>query len=66
VATVACAQDDAHDSRGVALAATALAIAAPKPKPPLIAARRLSFSRWNYSQVAWFIATSDTVRERLV
>jgi glycosyltransferase involved in cell wall biosynthesis len=63
----------AHDSRGVALAATALAIAAPKPKPPLIAARRSefrvnrsSFSRWKYSQVDWFIATSDTVRDRLV
>jgi hypothetical protein len=56
----------AHDSRGVALAATALVIAAPKPKPPLIAARRSSFSHWKYSQVDWFIATSDTVHERLV
>ena len=63
----------AHDSRSVALAATAIAMVAPKPKPPLIATRRSafrvnrsSFSRWKYATVDRFIATSDTVRDRLV
>lgn len=63
----------AHDSRAVALAATALAMVTPTPRPALIASRRselrvdrTSFSRWKYSQVDWFIATSETVRERLL
>jgi len=63
----------AHDSRAVALAATAIAMVAPTPKPALIASRRSefrvdrsSFSKWKYSQVDWFIATSETVRDRLL
>lgn len=63
----------AHDSHAVAMAATALAIAAPSPRPPLLASRRSefrvdrsSFSRWKYAQVDGFIATSGTVRDRLI
>jgi len=63
----------AHDPHGVAMAATALSITSPKPKPPLVAARRVefriahnSFSRWKYSQVDCFIANSGAIRDRLV
>lgn len=63
----------AHDPRGVAIAATALAIAAPDPRPPLVASRRIeypvarnSFSRWKYSQVDRFLAISRAVRDRLI
>ena len=63
----------AHDPHGVAMAATALSIAAPVPRPPLVASRRIeyriarhSFSRWKYSQVDRFIAISAAVRNRLV
>lgn len=63
----------AHDPHGVAMAATALSIAAPTPRPPLVASRRIeyriahnSFSRWKYSQVDRFIAISRAVRDRLV
>ncbi len=63
----------AHDPHGVAVAAMALSIAAPTPRPPLVASRRIefrighnSFSRWKYSQVDCFIANSDAIRNRLV
>lgn len=63
----------AHDPHAVAMAATALSIAAPVPRPPLVASRRLelrmarnSFSRWKYGQVDCFIASSAVVRDRLV
>lgn len=62
----------AHDPHAVAMAATALSIAAPTPRPLLVASRRIeypiarhSFSRWKYSQVDGFIAISDAVRRRL-
>jgi glycosyltransferase involved in cell wall biosynthesis len=62
----------AHDPHAVAMAATALSIAAPSPKTWLVAARRLelrmarnSFSRWKYGQVDCFIASSAVIRERL-
>ena len=63
----------AHDPHGVAMAATALSIASPEPRPPLVASRRIefriahnSFSRWKYSQVDCFLAISHAVRDRLV
>lgn len=63
----------AHDPGGVAMAATALAITAPSPKPALVASRRIefpvarnSFSAWKYSQVDCFLAISQAVRDRLV
>ncbi len=63
----------AHDPAGVAMAATALSIAAPRPRPALIASRRIefpvgrnSFSAWKYSQVDAFLAISRAVRDRLV
>jgi glycosyltransferase involved in cell wall biosynthesis len=63
----------AHDPHGVAMAATALSIAAPVPRPPLVASRRIefrvarhSFSRWKYSQVDCFLAISRAVRDRLI
>ena len=55
------------------MAATALSIASPEPRPPLVASRRIefriahnSFSRWKYSQVDCFLAISHAVRDRLV
>jgi glycosyltransferase involved in cell wall biosynthesis len=63
----------AHDPHAVALASTALAIAAPAPRPALVASRRVefpvaqnSFSRWKYSQVDRFIANSAAIRGRLI
>jgi glycosyltransferase involved in cell wall biosynthesis len=63
----------AHDPAAVSMAATALSIAAPEPRPPLLASRRSdirtgrnSFSRWKYSQVDYFLAISGAVRDRLV
>src|SRR5688500_4384490 len=63
----------AHDPHAVAMAATALSIAGPSPRPPLVASRRIefrvarhSFSRWKYSQVDCFLAISHAVRDRLV
>ncbi len=63
----------AHDPHAVAMAATALSIAAPTPRPTLVAARRVefriahnSFSRWKYGQVDCFIANSAAIRDRLV
>lgn len=62
----------AHDPHAVAMAATALSIVAPSPKPPLIGSRRIvspmaknSFSRWKYSQIDCFIANSVATRDRL-
>lgn len=62
----------AHDPHGVAMAALALSIAAPTPRPPLVAARRVefriahnSFSRWKYGQVDCFIANSGAIADRL-
>jgi glycosyltransferase involved in cell wall biosynthesis len=63
----------AHDPHAVAMAATALSIASPKPRIPLVAARRLelrmarnSFSRWKYSQVDCFIASIGVIADRLI
>ena len=63
----------AHDPHAVAMAATALSIASPTPRPALVASRRVefrlagnSFSRWKYSQVDCFIANSGPIRDRLV
>ena len=63
----------AHDPHGVAMAATALAITAPSPRPPVVASRRIefriahnSFSRWKYGQVDRFIANSAAIRDHLV
>jgi len=63
----------AHDPHAVAMAATALSISSPKPRPPLVASRRVefriahhSFSRWKYSQVDCFVANSTAIRDRLV
>lgn len=63
----------AHDPHAVAMAATALSIAGPTPRPPLAASRRVefriatnSFSRWKYSRVDCFIANSAAIRDRLV
>jgi glycosyltransferase involved in cell wall biosynthesis len=62
----------AHDPRSVAIAATALGIVSPSPKPPLVASRRAefriaqnSFSRWKYSQVDCFVASCTAIRDRL-
>ncbi len=62
----------AHDPHAVAMASTALSILAPTPKPPLVATRRIvspmarnSFSRWKYSQIDCFLATSVALRDRL-
>jgi glycosyltransferase involved in cell wall biosynthesis len=63
----------AHDPHAVALAAMSLSIAAPEPRPALVASRRVefpvaqnSFSRWKYSQVDCFVANSVAIRDRLV
>jgi glycosyltransferase involved in cell wall biosynthesis len=63
----------AHDPNAVAMAATALAITTPRPRPLLVASRRIefpiarnSFSTWKYSQVDRFLAISRAVRDRLV
>jgi glycosyltransferase involved in cell wall biosynthesis len=63
----------AHDPHAVAMASTALSIAAPSPRPVLVASRRAgfgmrrhSFSRWKYAQVDCFIASSRAIGERLV
>jgi glycosyltransferase involved in cell wall biosynthesis len=63
----------AHDPHAVSMAATALSIAAPTPRPLFVASRRIefrighnSFSRWKYSQVDCFLAISGAVRDRLV
>ena len=62
----------AHDPHALGVAATALAIAQPAPRPLLVAARRdesrfahNSLSRWQLSQVDCFIANCAAIRERL-
>ena len=63
----------AHDPRAVAMAATAISIAAPIPRPRFVASQReelhgahTSFSRWKYSQVDRFIANCGSVRARMI
>lgn len=63
----------AHDPHAVAVAATALSLGAPDPRPVLVASRRVdfhlrgnSFSRWKYRQVDLFIAASEAVRAMLM
>jgi glycosyltransferase involved in cell wall biosynthesis len=63
----------AHDPHAVAMAATALSITSPTPRPLLVASRRVefglarnSFSRWKYGQVDCFIANSGPIRDRLL
>jgi L-malate glycosyltransferase len=63
----------AHDSHAVAMAAAALSIGAPDPRPPLVLARSVdfrlrgnSFSKWKYRQVDAFIAASEAIRAMLV
>ena len=62
----------AHDSHGLAIAATALSFGAAVPAPPLVAARRVDFhlnrnslSRWKHRQVAQFIAASQAIADML-
>ena len=63
----------AHDPHAVAMASTALSIASPSPKPPLVTSVRAasylagsSFSRWKYSQIDCFVANSVFVHDRLI
>lgn len=63
----------AHDSHGVAMAATAIAILSPATHLPLVITRRsefrperTTFSKWKYSQVDAFVATNGSVRQRLL
>lgn len=63
----------AHDSHGVAMAATALSMSTAAPKPPLVAARRVDFhlrgnalSRWKYRQVDCFICVSEAIRAMII
>jgi glycosyltransferase involved in cell wall biosynthesis len=63
----------AHDPHAAAMAAMALSITSPTPKPPLIATRRVdfhiahnSFSRWKYGQVDRFIAITNAIADMLV
>lgn len=63
----------AHDPHAVSMAATALSIASPDPRPRLVASRRIefriaqnSFSRWKYSQVDLFLANCGAIRDRLI
>lgn len=63
----------AHDPHGIAMAALALSLGAPRPAPALVASRRVdfhlktnSFSRWKYRQVDCFIAASEAIRRMLV
>jgi glycosyltransferase involved in cell wall biosynthesis len=63
----------AYDPHAVAMASTALSIAAPSPPPPLVTSVRTaahlahnSFARWKYSQIDCFIANSTFVHDRLI
>jgi L-malate glycosyltransferase len=63
----------AHDPHGVAVAATALSVASPSPRPALVAARRVdfhlkgnSFSRWKYRQVDRLVCASNAIRAMLL
>jgi glycosyltransferase involved in cell wall biosynthesis len=62
-----------HDPQAVAIAATALSISAPDPKPALVVSRRTathvahdSFSRWTHAQIDCFVANCAAVRDHLV
>ncbi|MBI2219619.1 MAG: glycosyltransferase family 4 protein [Acidobacteria bacterium] len=63
----------AHDSHAVAMAASALSMASPRPCPPLVMSRRVDFhirrnalSRWKYNQVDRFLCASDAIRRMLI
>ena len=63
----------AHDSHGVAVAATALSIASPPRRPALVASRRVdfhlnanAFSRWKHKQVNRYVAASEAIRAMLI
>jgi glycosyltransferase involved in cell wall biosynthesis len=63
----------AHDSHAVAMAATALAMAAPVPRPPLFMSRRVDFrirrnalSKWKYNQVDCFVCASGAISKMLI
>lgn len=63
----------AHDSHAVAMAASALSMASPRPCPPLVMSRRVDFhirknalSRWKYHQVDRFLCASDAIRRMLI
>ncbi len=63
----------AHDPMGVALAAMALTMNPPAPRPLLIAARRVdfhlkshAFSKWKYRKIDLFIAASNVIAGMLV
>ena len=63
----------AHDPHAVAIAALALLLGAPKPRPFLMASRRVDFhlkknifSRWKYKQVDGFVCASNAIREMLI
>jgi glycosyltransferase involved in cell wall biosynthesis len=63
----------AHDPHAVAMAAVALSMGAPDPRPALVAARRVDFrlkdnalSRWKYRQVDCFICASELIRRMLL
>lgn len=63
----------AHDSHGVAMAGTALAMASVVPRPPLVMSRRVDFhlgknalSRYKYRQVDCFICASAAIRAMVV
>jgi glycosyltransferase involved in cell wall biosynthesis len=63
----------AHDPGGLAMSALALSIAAPSPRPALVAAHRIesrlphsSFSRWTHGEADGFIANTGVTAARLV
>jgi glycosyltransferase involved in cell wall biosynthesis len=63
----------AHDPMGVALAAMALTMKVPEPRPLLVAARRVdfhlkrhAFSKWKYKKIDLFIAASGVIAAMLV
>lgn len=62
----------AHDPHAVAVAALALSVYSPSPRPLLFASRRVDFhlkrnmfSLWKYRQVDFFICVSDAIRTML-
>ncbi len=62
----------AHDPHAIAMAALALSLGSPEPRPPLVASRRVdfqlkrhAFSRWKYRQVDCFVCASDAIRAML-
>ena len=63
----------AHDPEALSMAALALSIAAPSPRPWLVAAHRIeshlphsSFSRWKHAEADCFIAGAQALGDRLV